>query len=68
MYFVKDKVCGTEVSIDLHAGNVFTTCPSCGKEFPIDLGEMVELFDGVLDLYGTAVYCEECSAARKERR
>lgn len=42
----------------IEADNIFTMCPRCGKEIPIDLSDMV--IDGALDLYGTSVFCEKC--------
>ena len=48
MYYVKTRINDElEVKIDLTGDNIFTTCPECGAEFPIDIIEMaqVEHFD-----------------------
>ncbi len=54
MFYLKHK--GKKLAIE--ADNVYTQCPRCGKEFPIDLADMAA--DGQLDLYGTSVYCRQC--------
>lgn len=41
--------------------NTYTMCPRCGRLFQIDLGDVFA--DGDADLYGTSVYCNDCSAA-----
>lgn len=56
MYYMKHN--GKKLYIE--SDNVFTQCPRCGKERPVDLADAV--MDGTLDLYGTAWYCEECGA------
>ena len=48
--------------LPIEDGNVYTICPECGREHAVDLQEILE--GGSADLYGTAVYCEECSARR----
>lgn len=45
--------------LEIRENNVFAVCPVCSKEHPVDLQEI--LHDGEGDLYGTAVYCPECS-------
>ncbi len=60
MFYVKEKLTdAVEVSIEISDENVFTRCPGCGDEVSIDLAELFS--DGESDLYGTAVYCDECS-------
>ena len=54
MFYLKHK--GKKLTIE--SDNVYTQCPRCGKEFPIDLADMGA--DGQLDLYGTSVYCWRC--------
>lgn len=61
MFYVKERIHGAlEVSIELNDENVFCACPRCGREVQVDLAEWVQ--DDDFDLYGTSVYCEECSA------
>lgn len=54
MFYLKHK--GERLYID--DTNVFTTCPKCGKEVRVNIQDV--LSDGVSDLYGTAVYCQDC--------
>ena len=39
--------------------NVYTICPRCGTETPVDL--VHALSDEGRDLYGTGVYCDRCA-------
>lgn len=65
MFYVKENLSDTVlVTVEIHDDNVFCTCPGCGCEVGIDLAEL--LGDGESDLYGTAVYCSECSKSRLE--
>ncbi len=64
MFYVKEKSRAVDVKVELHEDNVFCICPECGCEVEIDI---VELFsDGISDLYGTAVFCTDCSKSRLE--
>lgn len=67
MFYVKAKLSdAVEVTVEITDENVFTRCHGCGDEVSVDLAELFS--DGEGDLYGTAVYCEECSRKiRKER-
>ena len=62
MFYLKHK--GKKIPVE--ADNVYTICPECGREHTVDLQEILE--GGDADLYGTAVYCEECSARRDAAR
>ena len=67
MFYVREKISETvEVTVEIHDDNVFCTCPGCGCEVEINLAELFS--DGEGDLYGTAVYCPECSGSRLEGR
>lgn len=55
MFYVKGR--GEKINLDYE--NVFTHCPICGKEFPVDIAEL--LSGGDVDLYGTSIYCPECA-------
>lgn len=62
MFYVKTKINDeTSIVTELTDENVFTICPECGKEFAIDL---YDVFADGGDLFGTAVYCAECSPKR----
>lgn len=58
MFYVKQK--GRKITINDR--NVYTRCPACGREHPVDLMDI--LAGGDCDLYGTVVYCEDCSCKR----
>ena len=65
MFYVKEKLSEeAEVMVEIHDDNVYCTCPGCGCEVQVDLGEL--LSDGEGDLYGTSVYCTDCSMERLE--
>jgi len=67
MFYVKEKLSDTvEITLEIQDDNVFCTCPGCGCQVEINLAELFS--DGEGDLYGTAVYCPECSRSRLEAR
>lgn len=59
MFYVKanlnDEV---EIKVEINSDNVFNNCPRCGRETNVDLSDMG---NGEWDLYGTQVFCEECT-------
>lgn len=55
MFYLKHK----GIRLYIESDNVYNSCPRCGKECHVDLEAV--LADGKSDLYGTAVYCRECS-------
>lgn len=59
MLYIKEK----DKKIDLARVPVFTTCPRCGVEHEIDLVRVIKDIEHS-DLYGTAVYCKECTAVQ----
>ena len=63
MFWVKSKIAeGVTVRTVITDENVFTVCPQCGLEHKVDLCDV--LSGGDTDLYGTQVYCRECSTKR----
>ncbi len=61
MFYVKELINdGMEVTIEISDENVFCKCPDCGRETNVDLEELSHTNEG-LDLFGSAVLCEECS-------
>ncbi len=60
MFYMKHK----GKKLEIYEDNVFTLCPICGREHPVDL--MSILPEG--DLYGTNVYCTDCSKKIIENR
>lgn len=60
MFYVKEKIGeNAEIRIDITDENVFCRCPKCGGETRVFLDEVLRDEDS--DLYGTAVFCDECS-------
>ena len=59
MFYIKPN---EHTRIEITGEKVYTTCPECGEEFPVDLAELAA--DGELDLYSTQVFCPECSRCR----
>lgn len=60
MFYVKSQINeDAQLRIDITDENVFCTCPKCGSEVLVDLVEIFQ--DEETDLFGTAVYCTECS-------
>lgn len=63
MFYVKTQLSDeVEIAVEIHDDNVFCICPGCGCEMEVDLAEIL----GNGDLYGTEVFCSECSRARLE--
>lgn len=64
MFYVKEKINDSlEITVEIHDDNVFCTCPGCGIDVCVDISEVFS--DGESDLYGTAIYCTECSKSRR---
>ena len=60
MFYVKEQLNDAmEVSIEINDENVFCRCPHCGSEVQVDLADVFA--DGDVDLFGTAVLCDNCS-------
>ena len=60
MFYVKERLNDSmEISIEITDENVFCHCPMCGVEVMVDIAEI--LGDGESGLFGTAIYCSECS-------
>jgi hypothetical protein len=67
MFYVKTQLSdGMTVKTEITDENVFTNCPACGVEVPIDIAELFS--DGEGDLFGTSVYCVDCSKRRAEKK
>ena len=67
MFYVKAEIVeGVTIQAEVTHENVYNRCPKCGAETPVDLADIAT--DGELDLYGTAVYCKECSEKVMVRR
>lgn len=66
MFYLKTKLAnGKVIKTDITDENVFTRCPDCGRELPVDL---VEVFaDGEGDLFSTSIICSACTKKRAEK-
>ena len=61
MFYVKEKINEVmEVRIEVGSDNVYGICPRCGDEVQINLEDLANADDS-LDLYGMAVYCDDCT-------
>lgn len=61
MFFAKEKLSEvTELKVEINTENVFCHCPVCGREVPVDLGDLFS-GDEDVDLYSTSVLCSNCS-------
>lgn len=60
MFYVKERINDAmEVTVEINDENVFGTCPECGTEVQVDLEVLSR--DELLDLFGMAVCCADCS-------
>ena len=67
MFYIKTKQhCGKTINIEISDENVFTRCPGCGREMPVDLAEIFT--DGEGDLFSTKIFCAACTKASAEDR
>ncbi len=57
MFYIKKK--HKKVPIE---DPIYTTCPMCGVEHPVDLVDLILQTDG--DLEGVEVFCERCTEKR----
>jgi DNA-directed RNA polymerase subunit RPC12/RpoP len=68
MYYVKEKINGVEIKIELNDETVYTRCIVCGKEMQIDIVEEIKSTPD-FDLYGTGrICCQECSNRFEKRQ
>ena len=67
MFYIKTKqLSGKAITTEITDENVFTRCPECGREIPIDLAEIFS--DGEGDLCSTQVVCAACTKGSTEKR
>ena len=62
MFYTKTIIGDTTIRTEITDENVFTRCPHCGAEIPVDLQE--QFANGDFDLCGTAIYCNSCTKRR----
>lgn len=61
-YFVKLVCEGCEVKIDAEK-HLYTTCLKCGKEYKVDVYELLDLIENGLDVFHERPCCSECNGA-----
>ena len=67
MFYIKTKqYCGKTTTTEITDENVFTRCPECGREMPVDLAEIFADCEG--DLFSTQVVCAACTKKSAESR
>ena len=67
MFYIRTKQnCGKTITTDITDENVFTRCPGCGREMPVDLAEIFADAEG--DLFSTKIFCAACTKASAEDR
>lgn len=59
MFYVKKKIKGKDIRIDIDYDNVFIKCCKCEKEIMVDLVELAKC--DTFDLHGISVRCIDCS-------
>lgn len=66
MFYIKTKLpSGKVIKTEITDENVYTHCPGCGREFPVDL---LEVFSGEGDLFSTRIVCPECTKKHFEKQ
>jgi len=66
MFYIKSKQqSGKTVKTDITDENVFTRCPECERELPVDLAEVFG--DGEGDLFSTSIVCSACTQKRQKK-
>lgn len=65
MYYVKTTIGSTTIMTEINDETVFTRCPHCGAEIPVDL--QAHISAGDLDVYGDTLFCARCAALAKRK-
>lgn len=65
MLYIKAKINDqVELKVDLYEDEIFTACPICGNEIPVDTDELVSIIQSGADFAGTSIYCNGCYPKR----
>ena len=65
MFYTKTTIGNTTIKTEINDETVFTRCPHCGVEIPVDL--QAHFAAGDFDLCGTSIFCGNCAEfARRE--
>ena len=66
MFYIKSQQPnGKTFKTEITDENVFTRCPECGCELPVDLAEL--LSSGEVDLFSSTVVCARCTDKKMSR-
>lgn len=65
MFYVKGKIGGTRIEVELTAENVYMVCPACGEEIQVDLSEVFK--EENADFQSSNIFCNKECAAEYER-
>ena len=63
MFYTKTSIGNTTIETEINDETVFTRCPLCGKEIPIDLDE--HFAAGNFELCSTTIFCSSCTERAK---
>lgn len=63
MFYTKTTIGNTTIETEINDETVFTRCPLCGKEIPIDLDE--HFAAGNFELCSTTIFCSSCTERAK---
>lgn len=66
MFYVKAELKSGVVVMQITDKNVYTKCPECGKDYNVNLEEIIRNKGKEFDLRGTKVLCPKCSDENKE--
>jgi hypothetical protein len=65
VFFHKTKINDEiEIRVPIYDDEIFTICPSCGKEMEVDINLLADIIKDGGDFGGTSIYCKECSVKK----
>lgn len=67
MIYIK-RVIGDDVEMKtpVYEDEFFTTCPVCGKEYPLEPKEIADIINEGGDFSGTCIVCKDCVPKYRE--
>jgi hypothetical protein len=67
MFYIKTRLNDSiELKVDLYDDEIFTACPSCGKEMQFEPKEIAEILADDGEFASTVVYCSSCSKKKQD--
>jgi hypothetical protein len=61
MYIKKKLSDSIEIKVDLYDDEIFTACPTCGKETEVTTEMLRDILNDGGDMASTAIYCKGCT-------